>query len=115
MNMNQGFKYEFINVNFYEYTIRMTIINDTKMYVVSDILKQYNKINNTDKRINKWLKREDTRELLQFCRDKTHEPFGACENNEDNFSYITGLLRFYQKDIDPENSHLPYENNKKWD
>ena len=42
--MNQGFKYDFIEVSFYEYTIRMTIINDTKMYVVSDILKQYNKI-----------------------------------------------------------------------
>ena len=61
MNMNQGFKYDFIEVSFYEYTIRMTIINNTKMYVVSDILKQYNKINNTDKRINNWLKREYTR------------------------------------------------------
>ena len=49
--MNTHLKYDFIEVNFYEYTIRMTIINDTKMYVVSDILKQYNEINNTNKRI----------------------------------------------------------------
>ena len=92
MNMNQGFKYDFIEVSFYEYTIRMTIINDTKMYVVSDILKQYNKINNTDKRINKWLKREDTRELLQFCRDKSRDPNGSCENDEDNFVDIPDVI-----------------------
>ena len=66
--MNQSFKYEFNEVKFYEYTIRMTIINNTKMYLVSDLLKQYNKINNTDKRINKWLKRVDTQELLQFMQ-----------------------------------------------
>lgn len=90
--INKPFKYEFIEVNFYEYTIRMTIINNTKMYVVSDILKQYNKINNTDKRINKWLKREDTQELLQFCRDKTHDPNGSCENDEDNFIDIPGVI-----------------------
>ena len=92
MNMNQGFKYDFIEVSFYEYTIRMTIINDTKMYVVTDLLKQYNKINNTDKRINNWLKREDTRELLQFCRDKTHASCDACENDEDNFVDIPGVI-----------------------
>ena len=92
MSINKGLKYEFIEVNFYEYTIRMTIINNTKMYVVSDILKQYNKINNTDKRIYKWLKREDTRELLQFCRDKLHEPNGSCENNEDDFVDIPGVI-----------------------
>ena len=90
--MNQPFKYEFIEVNFYEYTIRMTIINNTKMYVVTDLLKQYNEINNTNKRIAKWLKREDTRELLQFCRNKTCASYDAHENNEDNFSDINMIL-----------------------
>lgn len=90
--MNQSFKYEFIEVKFYEYTIRMTIINNTKMYVVSDLLKQYNEINHTDKRITKWLKREDTCELLQFCREKSHEPNGSCENNEDDFVNIPGVI-----------------------
>lgn len=90
--INKPFKYEFIEVNFYEYTIRMTIINNTKMYVVSDILKQYNEINNTNKRIAKWLKREDTRELLQFCRDKTCDPNGSHENNEDDFIDIPDVI-----------------------
>ena len=92
MNMNQGFKYEFINVNFYEYTIRMTIINDTKMYVVTDLLKQYNKINNTDKRFNDWLRRKDTQELLQFYRNEKIREIPASGNNEDEFSDITGVI-----------------------
>ena len=92
MNMNQPFKYEFNEVKFYEYTIRMTVINNTKMYAVTDLLKQYNKINNTDKRINNWLKRDDTRELLQFCRDKTHASCDACENNEDDFIDIPEVI-----------------------
>ena len=92
MNMNQPFKYDFIEVSFYEYNIRMTIINNTKMYVVSDILKQYNEINNTNKRITKWLKREDTRELLQFCRDKSYDPNGSHENDEDNFVDIPEVI-----------------------
>ena len=31
-------------------------------------------------------------ELLQFCRDKSCEPFGSHENNEDNFVDITDIL-----------------------
>ena len=91
--MNQGFKYEFINVNFYEYTIRMTVINNTNMFLVSDLLKQYNKINNTDKRINKWLKRVDTQELLHFLGAQNLDGnFGPSENNEDDFTDITGVI-----------------------
>lgn len=91
--MNQPFKYEFIEVNFYEYTIRMTIINNTKMYVVSDILKQYNKINNTNKSIRDWMKRKDTQELLQYYRDITLDcAFAHPGNSEDDFSDITGVI-----------------------
>lgn len=90
--INKPFKYDFIEVSFYEYTIRMTIINNTKMYLVSDLLKQYNEINNTNKRIAKWLKREDTRELLKFCRDKTCDPNGSHENDEDDFIDIPNVI-----------------------
>lgn len=92
MSINKGFKYEFIEVSFYEYTIRMTIINDTKLYLVSDLLKQYNKINNTDKRFNDWLRRKDTQELLQFYRDEKIREIPACENDEDNFVDIPGVI-----------------------
>ena len=53
-------------------------------------------------------------ELLQFYRDKSCAEIPTRENDEDNYSYITGLLKFYQKDMVSENSHLPYKNNKKW-
>ena len=87
MNMNQPFKYVFNEVKFYEYTIRMTIINDTEMYLVSDLLKQYNEINHTDKRIRDWMKRKDTQELFQFYRDTNPGvAISAPENNEEDFS-----------------------------
>ena len=37
--------FEFQEVKFYEYTIRMTTIDNISMYLVSDIIKQYNEIN----------------------------------------------------------------------
>lgn len=93
MNINKPFKYEFIEVNFYEYTIRMTIINNTKMYVVSDLLKQYNEINHTDKRIRNWILRKDTQELLNFNRNiNSDEYFHSSKNDEDDFSDISGVI-----------------------
>ena len=85
-------EFEFQEVKFYEYTIRMTKIDNVDMYLVSDLLKQYNEINHTDKRINNWLKRVDTQELLQFCRNKKNRKIDASENNEDNFIDITGVI-----------------------
>lgn len=91
--INKPFKYEFIEVNFYEYTIRMTIINNTKMYVVSDLLKQYNEINHTDKRIRNWILRKDTQELLNFNRNiNSDEYFHSSKNDEDDFSDISGVI-----------------------
>ena len=90
--MNTHLKYDFIDCQFYEYTIRMTIINNTKMYVVTDLLKQYNKINNTDKRFNDWLRRKDTQELLEFYRNEKNREIPACENNEDDFIDIPEVI-----------------------
>lgn len=93
MNMNQPFKYEFNEVKFYEYTIRMTIVNDTEMFLATDLLKQYNEINHTDKRINDWMKRKDTQELFQFYRDTNPGvAISAPENNEDDFSNIPNVI-----------------------
>ena len=92
MNMNQPFKYEFNEVKFYEYTIRMTIVNDIEMYLVTDLLKQYNEINHTDKRINDYFRRKDTQELLHFCRDKSCAGISAHENFEDDFVNIPNVI-----------------------
>lgn len=63
------------------------------MYLVSDLLKQYNKINHTDKRIRDWIKRKDTEELLQFCRNKkSFGIFASSENNEDDYVNIPNVI-----------------------
>ena len=56
-----------------------------------------------------------TRELLQFIGIQNFDGnFGPSRNNEDNFVDITGITEILSKDTVPENSLLPYENNKKW-
>ena len=75
------------DTKFLNYNIRSCIIDDIEMYLVSDLLRQYNEINNTNKRFIDYLKNKQTQELLEF----------------------------YQNDTVSENSHLPYDNNKKWD
>ena len=75
------------DTKFLNYNIRSCVIDDVEMYLVSDLLRQYNEINNTNKQFYHYLENKQTKELL----------------------------RFYQNDTVGENSHLPYENNKKWD
>ena len=75
------------DTKFLNYNIRSCVIDDVEMYLVSDLLRQYNEINNTNKQFKYYLENKQTQELL----------------------------RFYQNDTVSENSHLPYENDKKWD
>ena len=85
-------EFEFQEVKFYEYTIRMTTINNICMYLVSDLLRQYNEINHTDKRINNWIKRVDTKELLQFYKNNNDASNDAPNNIEENFSDIPNVI-----------------------
>ena len=85
-------EFEFQEVKFYEYTIRMTKINNVDMYLVSDLLRQYNEINHTDKRINNWIKRVDTKELLQFYKNNNDASNDAPNNIEENFSDIPNVI-----------------------
>ena len=87
--------FEFQEVKFYEYTIRMTKINNVDMYLVSDIIKQYNEINKTNKRINDYFRRKDTQELLQFYRE--NNPCGNFRTGNfvedfNNFGNIPGVI-----------------------
>ena len=75
------------DTKFLNYNIRSCVIDDVEMYLVSDLLRQYNEINNTNKQFSDYLKNKQTQELLKF----------------------------YQNDTVTENSPVPYENNKKWD
>lgn len=76
-----------IDTKFLNYNIRSCIIEDTEMFLISDLLRQYNFINNKNKQFYDYLKNKQTQELLEF----------------------------YQKDTVTENYRLPYENENKWD
>ena len=88
-------EFEFQEVKFYEYTIRMTTIDNIDMYLVTDIIKQYNEINKTNKRINDYFRRKDTQELLQFYRDNSrcgNFRTGNFVEDFNNFGDIPGVI-----------------------
>ena len=65
----------FTRVDFYDYKIRMCVIDGTKMYLVSDLLRQYNEKNGTNKKFDDYLESEDTQEVIKHMgkRDQNTE------------------------------------------
>ena len=65
----------FTRVDFYDYKIRMCMIDGTKMYLVSDLLRQYNEKNGTNKKFDDYLESEDTQEVIKHMgkRDQNTE------------------------------------------
>ena len=61
----------FTEIDFYDYKIRMCTIDGTKMYLVSDLLRQYNEKNGTNKRFTHYLENKQTQELLRKQCEKT--------------------------------------------
>lgn len=55
---------------FLNYNIRSCIIDDVEMYLVSDLLRQYNEINNTNKQFSDYLRNNDTKELLNAMNEE---------------------------------------------
>lgn len=55
---------EFETVQFYNYNIRSTVIDNVRMFLVSDLLNQYNEKNNRNKKFRNYLKNDQTKELL---------------------------------------------------
>ena len=47
---------QFENSKFFDYTVRYTVIDDVKMYLVSDLMGQYSKINKTSSKMKDWLR-----------------------------------------------------------
>ena len=56
---------EFIEINFYDYKIRMCVDNGIRMYLVSDLLPQYNKKHNTNKQFNNYLRNQEVEEVVE--------------------------------------------------
>ena len=55
----------FSEIDFYDYKIRMCTIDGTKMYLVSDLLRQYNEKHGTNKRFAKYLENNQSQEVIE--------------------------------------------------
>ena len=58
-------------VQFFEYNIRSTVIDNVRMYLVADLMEQYNKKNGCTKKFKNYLRNQHTQELLQNWQTKS--------------------------------------------
>ena len=56
----------FTEIDFYDYKIRMCEADGTKMYLVSDLLRQYNEKHGTNKRFFKYLENKQAQEVIEY-------------------------------------------------
>ena len=56
---------EFEEIDFYDYKIRMCLDNGIRMYLVSDLLRQYNEKHGTNKLFKNYLQNKQTQELIE--------------------------------------------------
>ena len=97
----------FTEIDFYDYKIRMCTIDGTKMYLVSDLLRQYNEKHGTNKRFPDYLQNKQTQELLRK----------RCENTVGRNSYLLSKEGQNEQNSERGNSHAHYEsplNDEKW-
>lgn len=98
---------EIIDTKFLDYDIRSCIIDNTEMFLVSDLIRQYNKINNTNKQLRDYLRNNDTKELLNAMNE---------ENNVGEYihqrSECSEIDKNKEEILDRENSHDLNFNNK---
>lgn len=77
-------------VQFFEYNIRSTVIDGVRMYLVADLLNQYNKKNNRKKEFTKYLQNQQTRELLE---SKLVQRNSAVRNSNKHWN-IDGVIKY---------------------
>ena len=73
------------DTKFLNYNIRSCIIDDVEMFLVSDLLRQYNEINNTNKQFYHYLENKQTKELLKYYQN--NEENTDPRNSEDQYEY----------------------------
>ena len=77
---------EFIEIDFYNYKIRMCVDNGIRMYLVSNLLRQYNEKHNTNKRFTDYLKNKQTQEVVEelakSVRDNSTIPSNGSQDDQ---------------------------------
>ena len=56
----------FTEIDFYDYKIRMGVVDTTPMYLVSDLLRQYNEKHGTNKRFVHYLENKQAQEVIEY-------------------------------------------------
>ena len=56
---------KFEEIDFYDYKIRMCLDNGIRMYLASDLLRQYNEKHGTNKLFKNYLQNKQTQELIE--------------------------------------------------
>lgn len=88
---------EFTTVPFFAYNIRSTVLSGVKMYLVSDLLKQYNAVHKTNKQFYDYLVNKQTQELLTSKQKHTgtqNSGFQESSENDDNHWDIEGVIKY---------------------
>ena len=64
---------KFEEIDFYDYKIRMCLDNGIRMYLVSDLLRQYNDKHGTNKRFTDYLRNQQAQELIEHMAKSVRE------------------------------------------
>lgn len=79
---------------FYNYKIRSIVDNGIEMFFVTDLIRQYNKINDTDKKLKHYLNLQRTREILAVYKKMAVDKNFDNSQNKDNHKNIQGIIKF---------------------
>ena len=79
---------------FYNYKIRSIVDNGIEMFFVTDLIRQYNKINNTDKKLKHYLNLQRTREILDVYKKMDVDKNFDKHQNKDKHKNIQGIIKF---------------------
>ena len=92
----------FTRVDFYDYKIRMCVIDGTKMYLVSDLLRQYNEKNGTNKKFDDYLESEDTQEVIKHMGKRDRSPSPPLNDEKWNIPRVIQYVTISSVDTNKE-------------
>ena len=85
---------DFTVVKFFAYDIRSTVIDDIRMFLVSDLLNQYNTLHHTNKTFKHYLENQQAQELLQNWPSFVGRNSDLQTSRGNDHWNITGVIRF---------------------
>ena len=79
---------------FYNYKIRSVVEDNIEMFFVTDLIRQYNKINNTDKKLKHYLNLQRIGEILNVYKKMDVDKNFDKHKNKDKHKNIQGIIKF---------------------